>query len=176
MKKQTATKKHSLLMFSALASLMLMTAACQKSGGGGGSAPAVVTPTCTIQPCAGVPGGGVELYSGMTNGTYAQTQFQVLGDPGGNGMGSIAGVVNMNNYICAQSSPYMNGPYLTLMGPYSIQMTQSGSLVADVFTGYVNLVGPQGTIPAAIKVVPTRTAGTGLFSLYLCGAELSSNF
>lgn len=173
MKTQTANKKYSMMMFSALASLMLITAACQKNSGGGNNnapPPVVVTPGCTVQPCTGIPGGGVQLYGGTTtNGFYTQAQFQVSGDQSGNGMGTISGVVNINNYVCQVGQPSLNGPY-------NIQMSQQGYLNSDVFTGTVTLVGPQGSIPAFIKVIPSRTQGAGLFSLYLCGYENSSNF
>lgn len=173
MKTQTATKKYSMLLFSALTSLMLITAACQKNNGSSPPPPPppVVTPNCTgmVQPCSGIPG-GVNLYGGTTtNGFYTQAQFQVSGDQSGTGMGSISGMININNYVCQVGQPNLNGQY-------NIQMSQQGYLQSDVFTGTVTLVGPQGSIPAFIKVVPSRTQGAGLFTVILCGYENSSNF
>lgn len=163
MKTQNMTNKISKILFTALASLVMMNAACQKSSSNSTPPPPVVTPTCTIQPCAG-PGvvGGQMLYGGTTAGSNygAQAQFQVNGDVSGNGMGSIAGSVNFNNFVCQVGQP-------NLMGAYNIQMSQQGYLQSDVFTGQVMLVGPQGSVAAGIKVIPTRTQGTGLFTLYL---------
>lgn len=84
-------------------------------------------------------------------------------------MGSISGMININNYVCQVGQPNLNGQY-------NIQMSQQGYLQSDVFTGTVTLVGPQGSIPAFIKVVPSRTQGAGLFTVILCGYENSSNF
>lgn len=163
MKTQTVTKKYSMLLFSALASLMLMTAACQKNNSGGNNNPAPVGPIypgCTVQPCAGGPG-QVPLYGGTTNGMNGvQAQFQVTGDQSGNGMASITGQVNFTgNYVCQVGMP-------NLMGPYMIQMTQQAYLQSDVFDGMVMLQG-QGTIAARINIVPVRTQNTGLFTLVL---------
>lgn len=171
MKTQTSTNIISKILFTALASLVLMNTACQKSSSNNNSGAGVVTPVCTIQPCTGVGGAGqVPLYGGTTtNGFYTQAQFQVTGDQSGYGVAYITGTVNINNYVCQLNQPNLNGPF-------TIQMTQQGILQADVFTGNVMLVGPQGSIPASIKVVPSRTQGTGLFTLYLCGYENSSNF
>lgn len=171
MKTQTSTNKISKVLFTALASLVLMNTACQKNSGNN-SGTGVVTPVCTVQPCVGVVGGPGQgpLYGGTTtNGFYTQSQFQVTGDQSGYGVGYITGTVNINNYVCQVGQPNLNGPF-------TIQMTQQGVLQADVFTGNVMLVGPQGSIPASIKVVPSRTQGAGLFSVYLCGYENSSNF
>ncbi|HEY8269579.1 MAG TPA: hypothetical protein VIG33_01720 [Pseudobdellovibrionaceae bacterium] len=175
MKTQTNTNKMRKLVFVTLASLTVITTACSKNNSGGGNAappPVVVTPpVCPIQPCVnGMVGGGQMLYGGTTTSAgYFQAQFQVMGSPSGTGPGSITGVVQINNYVCQIGQPNLNGPF-------TIQMTQQGQLNADVFTGTVNLVGPQGMIPAAIEVVPTRTQSTGLFSLWLCGTRNDLNF
>lgn len=162
MKTQTTTKKYSMLLFSALASLMLMTAACQKNGGGSSNPAPVgpVYPGCTIQPCVG-GAGQVPLYGGTANSmTGTQVQFQVIGDSTGAGMASITGGVTFNNYVCRLGQP-------NLAGPYTIQMTQQGYLQSDMFYGSVMLTGPQGSIPATIQVIPSRPQNTGLFRLYL---------
>jgi hypothetical protein len=172
MKTQTNTNKMRKLVFVALASLTVLTTACSKNNGGGNPAPpppVAITPSCPIQPCAGGLGGGQMLYGGTTNGSILQSQFQVFGNPTGNGPASITGTVNINNYVCEVGRP-------NLTGPYTIQMTQPGQLMADVFTANVSLVGPQGAIPAGIEVVPSRTQGSGLFTLWLCGFPNDMNF
>jgi hypothetical protein len=163
--------KMTKLVFAALASLMVMTTACSKKGSDAPT-PAAVVPTCT-QPCVGGVGvTGQFLYGGTATGLYnqlVQAQFQVSGDPTGNGVGSIAGVVNINNYVCQIGMNNLNGPF-------TIQMTQPGYLIQDVFSGYVNLVGQQGTIPAVIKVIPVRTGNSALFTIWICGGENSLTF
>ncbi len=169
MKTQTNTNKMTKLVFVALT---LMTLACSKNSGGGAAQPGPVIPNCTIQPCAGGVVGGQMLYGGTTTYGYnTQAQFQVFGDQSGNGPGSIAGTVNINNYVCEVGT---NKPNLN--GPFTIQMIQQGLLNSDVFTGKVNLVGPQGTIPADIEVVPTRTQSAGLITIWLCGYANKMNF
>jgi len=160
---KTQTNKISKLLFTALASLVLMNTACQKKNDSP-PPPPPPPPVCTVQPCVnGIPGvGGQLLYSG-TASSYAgttQAQFQVSGDVSGNGMGQIAGSVTFNNWVCQVGQP-------NLSGGYTMQPSQQGYLQSDVFTGTVMLVGPQGSIPATVKVVPTRTQGIGLFSLFL---------
>ncbi|MGZ3806298.1 MAG: hypothetical protein ACXVB4_18945, partial [Pseudobdellovibrionaceae bacterium] len=115
--------------------------------------------------------GGQMLYGGTTTGfsTYFQAQFQVMGSPTGNGPGSITGVVNINNFVCQIGPPNLNGPF-------NIKMTKPGQLYADVFTGMVNLVGPQGAIPAGIQVVPSRTLNSGALYIWLCGSWNILNF
>lgn len=170
MKTQNYTNTMTKVLVSALAALSLMSAACSKSSSNKTAAqPPVAPAACTIPGCA--PGvTGQFLYGGTTSASFlTQAQFQVSGDPSGNGPASVAGSVSFNNYICQVGMP-------SLSGQFQIQILQQGLLTSDVFTGNVNLVGPQGTIPAAIEIVPTRTAGTGLFSLYACGARIDMNF
>lgn len=162
MKTQTANKKYSMMMFSALASLMLITAACQKNSGGGNNnapPPVVVTPGCTVQPCTGIPGGGVQLYGGTTtNSSSFQIQFQVSGDQSGNGMGYITGNVRAN-FLCNINQP--------ISGDYTLQ--GQGNLTSDVFSGNVMLTSVSGQMPinAYVETIPTRTQGSGMFRLYL---------
>lgn len=173
MKTQNYNNLMKQVLFGALVVFAMMTTACNK-GSKGHSAPpppvAMVPPGgCMTYPCNVGAGGGQYLYGGTTiNGYYTQAQFQVYGDMTGNGIGSIAGVVTFNNFICQVGT--------ALSGPYQIQMMQQGSLTADVFSGYVGLIGPQGTIQAAIQVVPSRTQGTNLFSLYVCNQQIDMNF
>lgn len=174
MKTQTNTNKISKLLFAALASIVLMNVACAKKNSGGHAAPPpVVNPACVTQYCP--PGGvvGQALYGGTTtNGLLMNAQFEVSGDPSGYGPGTIVGTVvfsGANGYVCQMSQP-------NLSGPYTIQMSQQGSLYADVFEGAVMLVGPQGSYPAQIQVVPARPQGTGLFSIAVCGGVNEMNF
>jgi hypothetical protein len=162
MKTQTVAKKYSMLLFSALASLMLMTAACQKSGGGSNANNVPVAPiypgACPVQPCAGQ----VPLYGGTTiNGTYFQVQFQVTGDQTGNGYGMITGQVNATgNFLCQIGQP--------IIGSYTLQ--GQGQMINDVFQGNISLMPlTGGTIPmnAYVTIVPSRIQGAGLFSLQL---------
>ncbi|WP_413291133.1 hypothetical protein [Bdellovibrio sp. HCB337] len=173
MKTQTTKNKMMKVLFGALAAITVMTSACSKNSSNNTPAvppPIVVGPGgCAVPGC--IPGGGQFLYGGTTiNGMFnlAQAQFQVTGDMSGNGPGSITGVVTFNNYLCQMG--------VQLTGQYQIQMMQQGSLAADVFTGNVTLIGGQGSIPAGIQVVPTRTQGTGLFSLYVCNSQMDMNF
>ncbi len=164
MKTQTATKKYSMLLFSALAALMLIAAACQKNNGGN-SNPAPVAPIypgCTVQPCVGGVG-QVPLYGGTANSmvTGIQVQFQVVGDQTGVGNGSISGqVIFQTPYLCQWGSA-------SLSGPFTIQQMQQGTLYQDVFDAAVNLTGPQGTMSATVHIVPTRTVNAGNFTLVL---------
>lgn len=175
MKNQTNRNKTVKLALITLASLTVMLTACSKNnnGGGGNAAPppvVVTPPVCPVQPCLNGMGGGQVLYGGTTtNGIFFQVQFQVSGNLSGNGPGVISGVVQINNYVCQVGQP-------NLSGPYTIQMTQPGQLNADVFTGVVSLVGPQGAIPAQIQIVPTRTQNTGLLTIFLCGTSNDLNF
>jgi hypothetical protein len=148
-----------MLLFSALASLMLMTAACQKNGGGSNNTPvAPIYPGCTVQPCVG-GAGQVALYNGTTtNGSFFQVQFQVTGDQSGNGYGMITGQLNANNFLCQM------GQYIS--GSYSIQ--GQGQMVNDVFQGNVSLMPITGGVApmnAYVTIVPSRVQGAGLLSL-----------
>jgi len=171
MKTQNYTKQMKQVMFGVLTSLLVLTGACAKKNNSHQAVPVVPVPVtpggCISAGC--MPGGQV-LYRGTTiNGFKTQAQFEVYGNIGGNGPGSIAGVVSFNDFVCQFG---MNN----LMGPYQIQSVQQGMLTADVFQGYVNLVGPMGTLPAALKIVPSKTPNSGLFSLYVCNQMMDMNF
>lgn len=187
MKTQTNKNRSSKILLAALASMVLMNVACAKknSSGGGGTvaAPAPVNPACTTQYCP--PGGvvGQVLYGGITtNSNLMQVQFEVSGDPSGNGPGSIVGTVSFNNYICPMGPTGPNGLFPVLTGPYAIQMTQQGLLQAHVFESAVMLVGPQGSFPAQLQVIPVQPGRThlypndDLFSIAVCGSVMDVNF
>ncbi len=147
--------------------MALFTTACQKSSTNntGVPAPGPMYPGgCGTPNC--MPGGivgGVALYGGATiNSQYLQVQFQVSGDPSGNGMGSISGVVNViQPYLCSGIGP----------GSFPLAMTQPGTLQAGIFSGYVIV----GNVQAAIQVVPGHP---GLMTIAFpnCSVPLEMNF
>lgn len=174
MKTQNYAKQMTKVLFGALAAIVVLTTACSKSSNDNNPVPVPPPPVypggCVTAGCTPGGVGGQFLYGGTTSGGFlTQAQFQVYGNAGGNGPGSISGAVSFNNYICQVGAAPLNGPF-------QIQMAQQGTLTADVFEGTIGLLGPQGTIQAAVQVVPTRTQGTGLFSLYVCNTRIDMNF
>lgn len=162
--KNFSSRKTKGVLLALLAAMTLLTTACQKNSS---SAPVVVGPSpmypggCGAAPCGVV--GGAALYGGATvNSQYLQVQFQVTGDPSGNGPGTISGMVNViQPYYCSGMLP----------GSFPIVATQPGTLTAGIYQGWVAL----GNVQGAIQVVPGHP-GLMTISFPSCSVPLEMNF
>jgi hypothetical protein len=154
MKTLNTKTKMTKLMFGFLTALVMMTTACSKSSNSPAPAPAPVYPVgCTSNPCnpGGITGGQL-LYSGQTQGsTYVNAQFQVYGNQSGDGAGSVSGVVQFSNWLCANGG--------NLAGQY--QLTAQGNLIGGQYNGYGQMTSSQ----VYLQIDPGTTSGPGLFSI-----------
>jgi hypothetical protein len=154
MKTLNTKTKMTKLMFGALTALVLMTTACSKSSSNPAPPPPPIAPVgCVTMPCnpGGVPGGQL-LYSGQTTGSpTANAQFQVYGDPSGDGPGNVSGTIQIGNWLCANGG--------NLSGTY--QISGQGNLIGGQFSDF----GQMTSIQVFLQVDPGTHSGPGLFSI-----------
>jgi len=176
MKTLNSKTKMTKLMFGALTALVLMTTACSKSSSNPAPPPPppIAPVGCVSMPCApGGQTGGQLLYSGAGQSSgVANANFQVYGNPSGDGAGSASGSLQVGNWLCA------NGSNLAGTYQFNVQGNMIGGQIMG--NGQMNQFAVQVQIDPGVQGTPN----SGFFSIKIDGCpqysapytEFSFNF